>query len=183
MASSRLPTAVRPIGYDLTLRTDFDSTPPAFSAVIRTTLHVQESTHQVVFHAGPSLSLGSASVICADLPHPPAQQDVYRSYDTSLERVTLHFLHELREGSQVVLTVYYTGVLESNMHGYYYCSTTIDGKPVKYSVTMFEVSTCIVRPAETQLPYSLSVPGSHSLAGMSLLSKLLFRWVSCLDHT
>jgi aminopeptidase N len=139
MASPRLPTTVRPLGYDITLRTHLDSDRPTFEAVVRTTLDVQESTHLLVFNAGSSLFLGSASVISTNVPHLPAQQDVYRSYDTSTERVTLHFGQELGKGDQVVLTVHYTGVLSSTMRGYYYASTMIDGKPVKYSACMFAV--------------------------------------------
>jgi aminopeptidase 2 len=139
MESSRLPTTVRPVAYDLILRTDLDANPPSFSGVLRTTLRVVQSTHLLVFHAGPALSLGSASVISTGLPHDPAQEAVHRSYDPLLERMTLHFTSKLEERTEVVFQIAFSGTLGKNTLGYYYSTASINGEAIRYSATLFEV--------------------------------------------
>lgn len=88
MAISRLPTTVRPVTNDMILRIDLEINPPSFSGVLDTTLQVVQSTQLLVFHAGLALSLGSAFIVSASLPHNPAQEAAYRSYDSLSEQMT-----------------------------------------------------------------------------------------------
>jgi aminopeptidase 2 len=143
MAAPRLPTVVQPLHYDLLIRTDLAPSALSFSGLVKITLSVHETTSVVVLHSAPSLSLGQASVISTALEHEEEQRAVYTSYDSPLERVTLHFEKPLKKGEQVVLSIAFSAKLSKSMAGYYYSTVVLDGKPVHYSATMFEVCTLL----------------------------------------
>jgi hypothetical protein len=137
----RLPTTLRPVHYDLVVRTDLHPAKLVFDGVVKIELVALETTSMVVLNAAASLTLGTAVVVSTAVEHTPEQYDVYRSYDTSLERVTLHFARALEVGSTVVLSVKFSGKLVSSMSGLYYSTyRDVDGEPVHYSATMFQVS-------------------------------------------
>jgi hypothetical protein len=144
MATTRLPTTLRPLHYDLVVRTDLHPDQLSFDGLVKIELDVLETTSMIVLNASPSLTLGAASVVSTSIEHEPEQHDAYRSYDTSLERVTFHFAKFLEAGRKVILHIGFSGKLRSTMNGLYYSTCIIDGKPVHYSATMFEASVELV---------------------------------------
>jgi aminopeptidase 2 len=139
MFHGRLPNALRPLHYDLVVRTNLDPENLSFDGVISIELDVLKTTSIVVMNAAPSLTIGPASVISTATEHGPEQHDVYRSYDTSLERVTLHFARALDSGSKIILRMRFNGKLAPAMDGYYYSTCILEGKAVHYSTTSFAV--------------------------------------------
>jgi aminopeptidase 2 len=137
--ASRLPTTCKPLHYDLVVRTDLELDRPCFDGFVKITLQVLETTSTIVLSAAPTLSVGLASVVSTAVEHEAKRYDAYRSYDTSLERITFHFLHHLEAGSTIIFTLGFSGELLAAMDGYYYSTCVIDAKPVHYSSTMFAV--------------------------------------------
>jgi aminopeptidase 2 len=137
--ASRLPTTCKPIHYDLVVRTDLELDRPRFDGFVKITLKVLETTSTIVLSAAPSLTVGLASFVSTDIEHEAEQYDAYRSYDTSLERITFHFAHFLEAGSTIIFTLGFNGFLLPAMDGYYFSTCIIDGKPVHYSSTSFAV--------------------------------------------
>jgi aminopeptidase 2 len=139
MSTGRLPTTLRPLHYDLVVRTDLEPGKLCFDGFVKIELEVLETTSIVVLNAHPSLIIGTASVVSTAIEHEPEQYDAYRSYDASLERVTFHFAHFLEAKSKVIFRLGFSGKLGSAMDGLYYSTCILGGKPVHYSATMFEV--------------------------------------------
>jgi aminopeptidase 2 len=165
MATTRLPTSLRPVHYDLVVRTDLDPDRLSFDGFVKIELEVLETTSMIVLNAASSLTLGAASVISTAIEHGPEQYDAYRSYDTSLERVTLHFTNFLEAGSTVILRLGFNAKLESVSNGLYYATSIISGKPVHYSMTMFEVGAYVstLFPPPNIIPPLLASRGSQGL--------------------
>jgi hypothetical protein len=162
----------------LVVRTDLDPDRLSFDGFVKIELEVLETTSMIVLNAASSLTLGAASVISTAIEHGPEQYDAYRSYDTSLERVTLHFVNFLEAGSTVILRIGFSGKLGTIMHGLYYSTCIIDDKPAHYSTTMFEVSTHTSLLLFSHFFFKTLLPrhsalARSSLAGMSLLSRPL----------
>jgi hypothetical protein len=156
MAAPRLPTVVQPLHYDLLIRTDLAPSALSFSGLVKITLRAHESTSVIVLNAAPSLNLGQASVISTAIDHSAEQRAVYTSHDTPLERVTLHFEKPLKAGEEYVLSIAFCSKLSAKF-GYSYSTVILEGKPVHYSSTLFEVCTlirclCILLTLITPIP-------------------------------
>ncbi|THV07366.1 leucyl aminopeptidase [Dendrothele bispora CBS 962.96] len=129
----RLPTNVKPSHYDLTVRTDLDSS--VFDGVVKINLDVKMPTSKIVLNSN-GLKLDKAYV------RSDASKDALVASDYSVDekdkRVTFTFPTTFNAGSKLELKIGFTGELDDGMVGYYRSSYEKDGQKKYYSLTQFE---------------------------------------------
>jgi aminopeptidase 2 len=152
----RLPTDVRPMHYDLTIRTDLEKqTFDGFViaqcvsrslvdlplADLSRSLNVHSETNKVEFHA-TELNLGNAIAFCDGLQ--TEQLDTSRAFEKEQERTILHFATAFPAGSNVQLRIAFDGVLTDSMMGYYKSKYEVDGATKYYSLTQLAVCSLVL---------------------------------------
>ncbi|CAE7223560.1 unnamed protein product [Rhizoctonia solani] len=137
MDEYRLPTNVRPTHYDLTIQTDLEAL--TFKGYISIELDVLEDTSIVTFN---SLNLvlheDSLTVTSDALKTEHTQTVKLLGVDTKKERASVQLSTPLPKGSKSKLRIGYEAKLTGSMKGYYYSSTSYEGKPRNYTLTQFE---------------------------------------------
>ncbi|KAJ8087904.1 Aminopeptidase 2 mitochondrial [Marasmius tenuissimus] len=121
---SRLPTNVKPIHYDLTIRTDLQKL--AFEGLVKIRLDVNEKTDTVVLNAS-GLKLGAASVISGDSRVIEIEHVIHEKE----KRVAFKFPEEFNAGRQVLFQISFSGDILDNQVGYYR-SSWMDDEMTKY---------------------------------------------------
>ncbi|KAF5367551.1 hypothetical protein D9758_003664 [Tetrapyrgos nigripes] len=129
----RLPTNVKPVHYDLTIRTDLDTS--EFDGMVKIDLDVKEPTSKIVLNS-EGLKLGKAFVRSESLKDEQAASE--HSVNEKEKRVTFTFPTTFEAGSKIQLRVGFAGELTGSMVGYYRSSYEKDGKKKYYSLTQFE---------------------------------------------
>ncbi|EIN08063.1 hypothetical protein PUNSTDRAFT_126849 [Punctularia strigosozonata HHB-11173 SS5] len=129
----RLPTAVRPSHYDVTIRTDLEKL--TFDGFVKINLDVKAETSTLVFNSS-DLNLGNIT-LQSDALH-TAQTESSRSFEKEQERMHVHFATSLPAGSKAQLQIAFDGKLTGSMMGYYYSTYEQDGKTKYYALTQFE---------------------------------------------
>ncbi|KAL5635262.1 hypothetical protein ACGC1H_003079 [Rhizoctonia solani] len=181
MDEYRLPTNVRPTHYDLTIQTDLESL--VFKGFISVDLHVIEETSTITFN---SLNLvlheDSLAVTSDALKSKQTQAVKLADVDTSKERVSVKLSTPLPKGSKAKLRVGYEAKLTGSMKGYYYSSTSHEGKSRNYTLTQFEPTAarsafpCWDEPA-LKATYSITMISREdtvSLSNMPVLNEKPF---------
>ncbi|KAG0149414.1 hypothetical protein CROQUDRAFT_74268 [Cronartium quercuum f. sp. fusiforme G11] len=126
----RLSDQVKPIHYDLTIRTDLESNPPTFQGVAQIELNILNETDTITFHAAPSLS-----ILAVLIESEPAKSI---SFDQKTERCHASFSKSFPTNSKISLGVIFKAELEGSMMGYYRSTYEFEGKKGFYGLTQFE---------------------------------------------
>ncbi|KAG1778533.1 hypothetical protein EV702DRAFT_967778 [Suillus placidus] len=129
----RLPLDVKPTHYDVTIKTDLESS--IFEGVVKIDLDVKKETSTIVFNSA-DLKLNDASLYSDELKI--KQSDPSPSLDDKAERCVLSFSTPVPAGSKATLSIGFSGELTSAMMGYYKSSFEHDGTKKYYTLTQFE---------------------------------------------
>lgn len=179
----RLPTDVKPVHYDVTIRTDLEKltfdgfvkveyvylAPPSCAQVSCChSLDVKKETSSIVFN-NSSLTLGAVSVHSDSLKEELAISS--RDYNATSERTTLNFSKPLAAGSKVQLQAAFDGPLTGSMAGYYRSSYEVDGAKKYYALTQFEVCRRLTSRVIVFLLITVSPPADLRAPSIPLLGR------------
>ncbi|KIP07998.1 hypothetical protein PHLGIDRAFT_105051 [Phlebiopsis gigantea 11061_1 CR5-6] len=131
----RLPTNVKPVHYDVTVRTDLKAL--KFDGYVTAHLDVVEETNSIQFHTA-KLNLGRVQLTSTALKEELVQPASALTYDDKDERATLPLPTTLPAGSKIALKIDFDGELTNGMMGYYRSEWEHDGKKAHYALTQFE---------------------------------------------
>ncbi|KAJ3574305.1 hypothetical protein NP233_g1859 [Leucocoprinus birnbaumii] len=129
----RLPTDVKPVHYDVTIKTDLEN--QIFEGFVRIDLDVKEATSRIVLNTS-DLDLGTAWLSSDSVK--VDQVLSAQTFDKESERVSYELGITLPAGSKASLKVAFKGELTGSMMGYYKSTYEEDGKTKYYALTQFE---------------------------------------------
>ncbi len=118
----RLPTAVRPIRYELLLAPDVNTS--TFTGTVRIECSVIEPTSQIVLNAA-DLQVDRAAVEVGSRPLEVADVSV----DEPAEQVTVRLAEPLSGGEDLRVELGFTGILNDQLRGFYRSTFTSVGAP------------------------------------------------------
>ncbi|GJJ10170.1 hypothetical protein Clacol_004396 [Clathrus columnatus] len=153
----RLPTEVKPIHYDIVIKTDLEKLEFQGIVIIEyihgqlplylcnltltlfglSSLNVKSDTRSLTFNS-TNICITSVAVTYADGSTRKIDLDKL-SFDESLEQATLALPTALKRGSKAALSIHYKRSLTNELRGYYYSKYEIRGQKRYYAVTQFEV--------------------------------------------
>ncbi|KAG6885073.1 hypothetical protein C0993_006152 [Termitomyces sp. T159_Od127] len=129
----RLPTDVRPLHYDVTIKTDLEKL--EFEGFVNISLDIHRETSSVTLNA-TALELGKASIYSNTLE--TEQEELAPSFNNDAQRVTYSFPKVLPAESLAQLKIGFSGKLTGSMTGYYKSLYEVDGTKKAYALTQFE---------------------------------------------
>ncbi|KAF4618596.1 hypothetical protein D9613_009661 [Agrocybe pediades] len=171
MDNYRLPTNVKPVHYDLTIKTDLKSF--SFQGLVKVDIDVLEDSSSIVLN---NLDLDiSEAYISSDL----TKFEKISSTHTSQERTTFDLPNALQTGSKAQLKIHFSGKLVTGLTGYYKGSFEKDGATKYYAVTQFQPTSarrafpCWDEPLlkATFAMSMISREGTMNLANMPVISE------------
>ncbi|KAE9396723.1 hypothetical protein BT96DRAFT_966398 [Gymnopus androsaceus JB14] len=130
----RLPTALSPIHYDLTLFTDLSQ--HKFRGAVEIDLKVNADTSEIVLNAS-ELELSEVSVTIVG-GEDEAFVPISQAIDAINQRAIFVFPKPFAAGSSLKLFIAFVGPLSGNLIGYYEGTWEHDGQKKFYTVTQFE---------------------------------------------
>ncbi|KAI0259094.1 leucyl aminopeptidase [Gloeopeniophorella convolvens] len=170
--SYRLPTDVRPKHYDLTIRTDLQTT--TFSGAVSIDIDVVRSTRLITLHAAAELQIADVSLALESgeqlVPVETIRQD-------TAQRMVLRFADVLAQDAQATLQIAFSGALQESSFGFYKCVW----KRGVYAVTQFAPTDarraipCWDEPS-LKATFSLTLvaqPGLFCLSNMPVSAELV----------
>ncbi|PPQ87694.1 hypothetical protein CVT25_011461 [Psilocybe cyanescens] len=169
----RLPTSVKPIHYDITVKTDLEKL--TFEGLAKISLEIKTDTSTIVLNASKDLELRKATIY-SDASE--AGQAPTISLDTSQERAAFQLTDKLRAGSKAELRIDFAGKLAGSMSGYYRASWVNEGKTEYYALTQFEPTAarrafpCWDEPL-LKATYSITMISRTDTVNLSNMSVLL----------
>ncbi|ORY04712.1 aminopeptidase [Basidiobolus meristosporus CBS 931.73] len=133
-----LPTNVKPSHYVVSLTPDLEKF--TFEGSVDTTLTINENTSKITLHA-KEIKVHSAYLNSEVSKTEQNNVSTDISYDEKLETVTLTFPQEVPAGSQALLSLKFSGILNDKMSGFYRSSyNDKDGNKKYMAVTQFEAT-------------------------------------------
>ncbi|KIM80851.1 hypothetical protein PILCRDRAFT_9278 [Piloderma croceum F 1598] len=135
LESYRLPLEIKPIHYDMTVRTDLEKL--NFDGFVKIDLQIKKETSTVIFNVA-DLELSNISLYSEALGI--QQVPAALTFDKEQERAVVHFANSLPATSKARLQVGFQGKLTSSMQGYYKSSWENEGKTKDYALTQFEAT-------------------------------------------
>ncbi|GAA95801.1 uncharacterized protein L969DRAFT_94837 [Mixia osmundae IAM 14324] len=133
----RLGSAVKPIHYDLVIKSDLEQL--AFEGKAQVEVEILQETKEITLHARKPLVVRSASLKSSQLKTTSEETSTDLKVDEDLERVTATFATPLPAGSKATITYDFSGEIEGSMQGYYRSSyDKEDGSKGSYALTQFE---------------------------------------------
>ncbi|KAH8117511.1 peptidase family M1-domain-containing protein [Phellopilus nigrolimitatus] len=129
----RLPLDVKPLHYDVTIRTDLEKL--AFDGVVVIDLEILKETSSIVFHTS-NLNIKDVTIHSDALKI--KQVPTSQSLDPVTECAILKFPTAFPMGSKAQLEVKFDAELTGDLMGYYLSSWEKDGKKQYYALTQFE---------------------------------------------
>ncbi|KAI8578103.1 hypothetical protein K450DRAFT_249048 [Umbelopsis ramanniana AG] len=183
MATSRqvLPTNVRPVHYDLSLRPNLTSF--HFDGRVIVKLDVNEDTKIITLNSH-ELKLTSAKLQSSALKTQSSQEATDISYDEQKHIVTLTFAESVPAKSETVLDILFEGTLNDQMAGFYRSSYKDASGETKYlATTQFEATDarrafpCWDEPSlKATFDVTLVVPSElTALSNMNVISEKPFQ--------
>ena len=170
----RLSDKIKPLEYDLKIHPDLENF--TFEGQEEITLILAEGTKKITLHS-KDLELTTAKILIKN-------KEIFSekiSYDSKREAVTLSFKNEVPKGKNK-LTLFFKGILNDKMRGFYKSSYVVDGKIHNMATTQFEATDarrafpCFDEPAHKAIFHvSLVIP-----KGKTAISNTLP--VSVLEH-
>ncbi|XP_064455661.1 aminopeptidase Q-like [Ornithodoros turicata] len=129
MTSTRLPKALRPIHYDLTIEINPDVSVAKFTGSVVVTIECVQPTDTIMFHAAPALHMYSSH-----LSGGPFVLDAVRKRDV----VTLKLDRKLEPSMQYQVSVKFENTYSSESQGFYSDHYNQNGRQRTVYVTQFE---------------------------------------------
>ncbi|KIM28783.1 hypothetical protein M408DRAFT_8575 [Serendipita vermifera MAFF 305830] len=130
----RLPCNVKPLHYNLVIKTDLEAL--KFEGHVAIDLVILEETSTIVLNCA-DLELEQVSVHSEALKTEQIQI-AGQTIDKDQDRVTVQVSTALPAASKAQLRVGFKAPLTGSMTGYYFSQTEIDGKKVHYTLTQFQ---------------------------------------------
>ncbi|KAK9487097.1 peptidase family M1-domain-containing protein [Lipomyces starkeyi] len=131
-----LPQNVKPLHYDLTLEPDFEKF--TFEGTVSILLDVFETSKEVTVNS-LEIEVHSASIDIAGSKYEATSTE----FNEAVQTVKFTFDKEFVAGTQVVLGVTFTGLLNDKMSGFYRSSYTAEDGSTKYlATTQMEPTDC-----------------------------------------
>jgi aminopeptidase N len=124
-SAQRLPQAVQPLSYSLTITPDLKAA--TFSGVESIDITLDEASPSITLNAA-EIAFQNVTVIAGNM-----RQQATVSLDPLKEQATLTFPHKLPAG-KATLNIAYTGILNNELRGFYLSRTA----QRNYAVTQFE---------------------------------------------
>ncbi|GJJ10179.1 hypothetical protein Clacol_004405 [Clathrus columnatus] len=136
----RLPINVKPVHYDLLIKTDLEKLEFYGTVSVQyDNLDIWSDTKSLTFNSS-KLSIASVTVTYPDVG--TQQVDLgHLTFDEKLEQVSFILPTALKKGSKVVLSIQYTHSLTNELKGYYYSTYEIKGQKRYLAVTQFEATS------------------------------------------
>ncbi|KAF8526633.1 peptidase family M1-domain-containing protein [Hysterangium stoloniferum] len=133
-AKFRLPTNVKPVHYNIIIKTDLEKLEFQGLAIIN--LEVLEDTSSLTFN----LSHATTTEISVHSENLKTEQieTAKTSFDEKAERATVQLSNVLTKGSKAQLKVQYESKLTDSLMGYYYSTYQDQGVKKQYTLTQFE---------------------------------------------
>ncbi|KAF8803558.1 hypothetical protein BYT27DRAFT_7214560 [Phlegmacium glaucopus] len=151
----RLPTSVKAVHYDLTIKTDIENL--TFHGIAKISLHINAETSMIVFNTS-GLELGKATLYSEALK--AEQMATFSSFNQTQERALYHLTNALPAGSKAEFKIVYGGKLTGSMMGYYKSAWEKEGRTEHYALTQFEVGVQHISPWVYHVNFLLSKPTS-----------------------
>ena len=129
--SARLPTAVRPLHYDLSILSDLEHL--HFYGGVNITLHVEQPTSVLEFHASPNLKMGNVRIATHSGEYLAPPQRI-----PDRERVRVSLPRSLEANERAYILVNFRAPIDHSMRGYYYSTWRHNGESGHYALTQFE---------------------------------------------
>ncbi|KAF8633724.1 hypothetical protein AX17_004382 [Amanita inopinata Kibby_2008] len=129
----RLPVDVKPVHYDVTIRTDLEKL--EYQGFVKISLDVKTDTSRIVLNSS-DLKLGKATIYSDVLK--VTQGESTQSFDSAQDRITYVFPTALPAGSKAELRIGFEGKITGGMVGYYKSSYDHGGTTSYYALTQFE---------------------------------------------
>ncbi|OSX66267.1 hypothetical protein POSPLADRAFT_1043724 [Postia placenta MAD-698-R-SB12] len=129
----RLPTNVKPVHYDLTVKTDLLKW--SFEGLVRVQLQVIQETSQIVLNSR-EIQLENITIVSSTSDTDTEQRPSSVVLDAALERATFEFPVPLPANSTAVLSIHFSAPLTDSLAGYY--RSAGDENTEVYAVTQFE---------------------------------------------
>ncbi|TIA89691.1 hypothetical protein E3P99_01933 [Wallemia hederae] len=135
MSEFRLPKSLKPVNYNLKLKSDLVDC--NYDGSVDIAFQVKESTDSISLHSHKNIKVHSLSLASNALKQ---QQSVTpsHSFDDKLERLNLSLPFKLNQGDDVVLSISFSSTLDDSMMGYYRSSYKQGDKDVYYALTQHE---------------------------------------------
>ncbi|KAF8910576.1 leucyl aminopeptidase [Gymnopilus junonius] len=128
----RLPTNVKPIHYELTIKTDLEKLD--FRGLVKISLDVKTETSSITFNS-TGLELTRASLYSDALK--VEQPLTNPTIDDAQQRVTYQLTDKLPPNSEAEFKVFFSGTLSEEITAYFKSSWVDKGKTKHYALTQF----------------------------------------------
>ncbi|XP_033211856.1 aminopeptidase Ey-like [Belonocnema kinseyi] len=127
----RLPIAIKPTYYDLTVLVNNDF---SFGGLVKINATVQETTDEIVLHYG-KMNLTSTLILINNKKIDFKSFD----YDPVTEKYTMTLTEILEKGTEILIVVEYDGVIQDSLYGFYKMSYINEkGERRKIAATQFQ---------------------------------------------
>jgi aminopeptidase N len=128
----RLPTAVKPISYDIMLIPQFNDY--TFKGIAKIETEIKSATNKITVHVG-NIEIELVSVASYDA------NKLNSTYDNITEKYTVTLPDTLKEGKKVLISFTYNGILADNMIGFYRSSYINEKGQTKWlAATQFQTT-------------------------------------------
>jgi len=122
--SLRLPGNSIPLSYELSLWASPHTSRRAFNGTVRITIQITENSNRITLH---NKELLVESVVVKDSGSNEMLQMV--TYEPAKDFMQIHILsRQLIAGERITVEITYTGLIQTNMLGFYQSTYTVDNK-------------------------------------------------------
>ncbi|KAG0164361.1 Aminopeptidase 2 mitochondrial [Apophysomyces sp. BC1034] len=172
-----LPTNVRPVHYDLSLKPNLETF--VFYGRVKVDLEVNQDSNTIILNTH-DIKIHSATLTSASLKTESKQAATDITYDEKKDLATLTFAESVPANSKAVLDIYFEGILNDQMAGFYRSSyKDAEGNTQHLATTQFEATDarrafpCWDEPAlKATFDVTLVVPAElTALSNMDVISE------------
>ncbi|TIC23268.1 hypothetical protein E3Q12_02146 [Wallemia mellicola] len=135
MSEFRLPKTLKPINYNLKLKSDLVDS--KYDGAVDISFSVYQSTNAISLHSHKNIEIEKLSLKTGTLKQEQAITPDY-TFDEKLERINVALPFSLNPGDDVELSIAFKSSLDDSMMGYYRSSYKDNGKDVHYALTQHE---------------------------------------------
>ncbi|TIB62326.1 hypothetical protein E3P77_03857 [Wallemia ichthyophaga] len=135
MSEFRLPKSLKPINYDLKLKSDLVDC--NYEGLVDIQFQVKQSTDLISLHSHKNIKIHYINLYTNSIKQSQSITPDH-SFDEKLERLNLSLPFNLNQGDDVTLSISFNSTLDDSMMGYYRSSYKQDDKDIYYALTQHE---------------------------------------------